>query len=274
MTNALLANGDTRIECFSKALAAVVKGQHRGIFARDVALGMLLAFLWKKAHTIADSREYMDALARQLGIESHELYTWPRDMENRPFTRAYYQAIKDQVIASPACMCSWPLDELVFVCGSRVMYDDNMLPDNVGMMSDAPYKDKGFPDCGETSLLNFINALCYNQETKRFEQEILRALGFTAPVLAFYEKYPTTEFMGTPQAHGDWAAVVSELPDVAYSESRGGTKCVCNIKPGFDNLMKVLCHLCFGLHSLDELAQRLRAPGLDMDLEIVPATSS
>ncbi len=265
----LLDAGDPRIERFSKILARASQAGFDGRSSRDLVPGMLAAFLWKKGHTIADVRAYMDAVAHGLGIEPSHLYTWPSDLEERPFTFADYEDLKEAALALPEYIASWPLDELTFARGGFEIYDV-ILPPTVDMVCDAPYKGKGFPDCGETSLRNLINTICYDSGTKKFCPQILRDVGFVAPVTDFYERRPTAEGIDTPQAHGDWAHVVSELPGVAYSESRGGKVCVCNIRPGFDNIMKVLSTLCPGVTSLDDLAHKLKKPGVDIDMEIAP----
>lgn len=135
----------------------------------------------------------------------------------------------------------------------------------VSHASGVKYKDQLFPDCGETSLLNFINLIIYNAVTKRFDLNLLVKEGIILhPKLKwFYEKYPLAEDMNTKQVHDDWAQVVSEIAGVIYRQGgepykNNDPKHYCNIAGiGYHQILTILRHL-FGapsLDSFDRLAQ-------------------
>ena len=158
------------------------------------------------------------------------------------------------------------IGELVFV---RFGYDlyDSPSPPLVDMMHDAPFRGRRFPDCGETAVRNFINALSYYDVCKKLDVTLLATLGFHDNVVRLLRKYPTSEAIKTPRAHGDWAEVVAGLPGVSYGESRGGKQLICNIEPGLDNMVRVLGGIWKGVTSFQLCTERRKTVGITMTVE-------
>jgi hypothetical protein len=85
-----------------------------------------------------------------------------------------------------------------------------------------------FPDCGESSLRNFINAIIYDNKTMNYKLENLDILGATEKLKEYYRIFNNEElqsstqkidiFEGSYNAREAWTIVVSDLPNVMYSK--------------------------------------------------------
>ena len=138
-------------------------------------------------------------LPRLRSFPAHHLYSWPDKMPE--YTRADYEKLK--ALTDPNVINKLSLDDLVF---ARFGYDlyDNPLPPKVDMIGNAHYQGKEFSDCGETSLRNLLNVLCYDNIEKKFDLGILKTLllGSTNPKLfEFYARYAITAKIKDNQAH-------------------------------------------------------------------------
>ena len=90
-----------------------------------------------------------------------------------------------------------------------------------------------FPDCGETSLRNFINIISYNPDENNFNIAKLQELNACENVINYYTVFNTINeqtstdkkiiFEREMSARDAWANVVSNLPNVNYVHSYAGT---------------------------------------------------
>jgi hypothetical protein len=91
-----------------------------------------------------------------------------------------------------------------------------------------------FPDCGESSLRNFINVITYNMDLGIYNLEILDILGAVDELKEYYTVFNNEElqssiqkvdiFGGLYNAREAWVNVVSNLPNVLYVKEHNGYK--------------------------------------------------
>jgi hypothetical protein len=83
-----------------------------------------------------------------------------------------------------------------------------------------------FPDCGESSLRNFINIISYNKITDTFNIDKLKSIGANEIILNYYSIFDTINkhvsddeqliYGKSMNARNAWAVVVSNIQYVAY----------------------------------------------------------
>ena len=98
------------------------------------------------------------------------------------------------------------------------------------------WKSKSIPDCGETTVLNILNLLMWDNELKNIDIKLLPST-VDKRVRKFYTTYTTTKAINTPRAHQAWAMIISSMPGIAYL--KGNTE----LHPFKDNVFKVICKL-------------------------------
>ena len=107
---------------------------------------------------------------------------------------------------------------------------------------------KNYPDCGETTLRNFINILIYNEKANNFDIEILKKLKSSDNLLEYYTIFNTIElqeslstlkiFDQELNSRDAWSLIVSNLNDVNYNNScmtKDDTTYKYEIKVGLSN---------------------------------------
>ena len=153
-------------------------------------------------------------------------------------------------------------DDLVYVTLGYDFYD-NILPPHTKMLNSVWYRGLDFPDCGETSLLNLINALIYEQANGTFNMDRLKQLGAVPTVINFYctFKTPTALSIDEQKTHNEWAKVVSGLTGVKYGKAG-----LCDIEPGIDNMMNVIKNLLPGIDSFATFIAKLKELGIEIQL--------
>ena len=225
--------------------------QHHSIY-------VLLSFLWKKVANKNDFLDYFQTLSRLLVkpsktaapatptsifINTNFLSTESEDFLNAVFIPEDYANVTNQPETEMAETIKNDFEALAL---SYLGFDlcENPLPKEIGMTMNAIFTDNNnqqtsFPDCGETSLRNFLNAILYNSLTKTFDLKRLDDLYVSkdSKLYKFYEKYKTATKIHTLETHNAWANVVSDLTDVFYARIN------CEISAGIKNMLKVLNHL-------------------------------
>jgi hypothetical protein len=83
-----------------------------------------------------------------------------------------------------------------------------------------------FPDCGETSIRNFINIIVYDTLTKQFNIHVLDRFGPIPDLIKYYEVFNNESlqsslekldiFGGKFNSRDAWSLIVSNLPGVQY----------------------------------------------------------
>lgn len=94
------------------------------------------------------------------------------------------------------------------------------------------------PDCGETTLLNLINLLIWENKSEKPNITYLPPKTLNQ-LIKFYEKYKTLKELDSSHAHNNFSSVVSFIPKVKYASGGGQVEIV----PEFDNILKILSYL-------------------------------
>lgn len=210
-------------------------------YPNGIVIDLLLGFLWNKFNAVEMFDRYMLQLAKLLSPTT-ENFIPVHDI----FTKEEYMKFKTM---NPDAL---NFDQLVYVALGYNLFE-NILPPHVKMLNTVWYRNLNFPDCGETSLRNLINALVYNPDGM-FDQNSLTKLGAVKSVIEYYKKYNSPSALSLDEAasHNDWAVVVSNLPGVTYSNQQ-----VCDIDEGITNMFKVLTNLFPDITSFKALAEKV-----------------
>ncbi|HBS48159.1 TPA: hypothetical protein DEO28_03685 [Candidatus Dependentiae bacterium] len=142
---------------------------------------------------------------------------------------------------------------------------ENPLPNIVAMSGETIFQGVVFPDCGETSLLNFFIALIFNPLTRTFDFSILEQIG-TNPNLVIFFKTHNLNSVYTQQAHNDWANIVSNLPNINYCDIK------CNINAGIKNMLNIILNLVPGIEG-QNAKEKLESLKNKFNLEKVKITN-
>ncbi len=68
-----------------------------------------------------------------------------------------------------------------------------------------------FPDCGETSIRNFLTLLSPKTQNKKIDLAFLEKIGLRDSVINYFTKYTSLTPASTDDAHNEWAQRVSKL---------------------------------------------------------------
>ncbi len=231
-----------------------------------LTVDILLALLWRNATSIEVMHHYLAAVAQTAGIPQDALFSWRPLVE--PYTQDDYRRLHEQLEGDKAVELSF--DDLVFLSQGFELYDSPFPPhvdfkhENDGVQ----YQGHAFADCGETSLRNLLNLICYDSATREFSLQPLRELArdadpsndaYAHKVLKFYEEHSSTDSIDAVAAHNAWADVVSGIPGVLYTVAD-----VCDISPGFNNMLVLIGKLFPGIKSLQDITDRLRLLNIDI----------
>jgi len=115
-----------------------------------------------------------------------------------------------------------------------------------------------YSDCGETSLRNFINVICYNQETNNFDISKLEILGAIDSVKDYYTKYNNINLQHNGRI--DWARITIDIPNVKYNSPKN-----MEISDGINtinelNMLTVIKHLFRNIRTWDDFNRLLDDP--------------
>jgi len=72
-----------------------------------------------------------------------------------------------------------------------------------------------YSDCGETSLRNFINIICYDKVNNNFDISKLIKLKAIGTVIEYYTKY--NNLISQHNGREDWARITINIPNVKYA---------------------------------------------------------
>ena len=227
------------------------------IFPEGTVSNILMAFAWKKATNRDDFMSFYDGYAAILGLDNrtaiidaarwHDLYT-----------EQNYDALNSTVINT--------IDGFVFFQKGYEIFKSK-LPENVSMVGSVPFAGTTFPDCGETSLRNFLNLLLYD-EHKKFNVELLEKLGAVSEFIKFYKTFPDCTGINTLASHIKWADVVSNQPEINYSSSFAGKHFDLDTRPtGPENMQNLIKKLIPGIDSWATLQATLKKLGITFTFE-------
>ena len=235
------------IAVFGKLIADALSIELSGTYQPGTVIDILLAFLWNKFSTPQEFDRYMASLLKTLDADS---ITMP--LSSEMFTKNDYEKLRD--LKDPQRILALTTDELVYVTLGYNLYD-NKLPQHTKMLNSVKYQGLEFPDCGETSLRNLINALIYDPAHGTFNIDLLKKMDAIPSVINYYTRYqsPTALSLAEQESHDEWANVVSGLPDVKY-----GKNGICDIEPGIANMLCVIKNLFAGIASFEDLIKVLK----------------
>ncbi|MEO5970299.1 MAG: hypothetical protein ABIQ95_10260 [Bdellovibrionia bacterium] len=123
-----------------------------------------------------------------------------------------------------------------------------------GQASHSSLLETAYPDCGETSLRNFVNITLFDREKGKFDSRILEELEKANPQLqinpnlvSFYRKHSDPAVSVSQVARDEWSeTVASKHEGVVYNKPSAAPACeISSAGGGIDNMMSVLEHLLF-----------------------------
>ncbi len=252
---------------FAKIVYEALSEEEQGLYSKGSVSGLFLAWLWKYSATKKDIESFLRSLSETLKEEVFDKEL----LYSAPYTKSYYKKstelrvkkiIEEFISSNPHILH----DGLLFTRYGYELYKavlPNVVPmkDRVKSISQAT-----FPDCGETSLRNFFNALLYDSLTGQFNIKILKNLKAKEALIKFYQVYTTPEYITSiaegKNAYNDWAVVVSGLPNVEYAQEGG-----CEIKSGVYNMLAVIKNLLPGVDSFEDLEEKLKENDIGFDIE-------
>ena len=137
-----------------------------------------------------------------------------------------------------------------------------------------------YPDCGETSIRNFLNLITYDRETHTFDPHNLKRVSASPGVkvhpalINFYEKYPDLSAALSSTAREDWSnQVISSHAGVRYRRPEHLPQ--CEMDAGLKNFLKVLDRILFSeptrlssSKQLDRLTQLFSRTGFKLSWKV------
>jgi len=132
---------------------------------------------------------------------------------------------------------------------------ESKLPKEVQMsgyttvINDSDRKIKTFPDCGETSLLNFFIALTFDTKNKTFNTRLLTDIGATESLINFFRNLKV-EKIHTQETHNKWADIVKNAPNAKYHEEG-------DLRSGISNILGVISMLIPGITTFKSLEDKI-----------------
>ncbi|MBP9693268.1 MAG: hypothetical protein KBE16_00975 [Alphaproteobacteria bacterium] len=217
--------------------STIETSQESRIYPPYTTFNILLTFLWKKILSGADVNDYFNELSLRilLCLESHKaILNKEDDFEN------YVLSLYEQRVYNAF------FPELAITAISRA-------------------SDKGietFPDCGETSIRNFINVLIKDHKKKILNADFLENIPFPVSkgVIAFYRKHSSLESISHQNTHNDWAKLISSFNQDQQKPTISYTKPYLNpfyeLKPGGRNMLHVLQKL-LGVEDIGQFVEAL-----------------
>lgn len=214
---------------------------------------ILLGFLWKRL----DARKELVSYFAQLYaneeqqvelINTDQLEKLVEEQEPNVYTKEDYSSIRDKL---REVIRDNKFELAVFGIIAQQIWNNPLPP--IISSSVVRYEYQGikyiFPDCGETSIRNFLNIVLFETLTNKFNIDKLAKVekSLLPSLRTFYQNdlYQKVEVATLGLAHDAWAQVVSALSGVTYwtpTKQNG----ICEIGTGMDNMMRVINHLLFG----------------------------
>ncbi len=244
--------------------------ERRGLYPQTTTVNVLLGWLWGKFSSRNDCIVYLEGLAEGLGLKSPDTIVL---LVPRRYGKDDYFALTGGLQEKEIERLS--LAEYVLARYGYDLYANSLPPDfeyeksTYRCIAMGKNESVQFPDCVETAIRKFFNAILYNPNTRRFDTHILGKLGATGPLMDFYQgTYGDVETYNSQEARNAWATVVSGLEGVAYREDA----CPCNIQSSIKNILAVMKKLLPGANtsSVEAFIQSLDDLGADIRASSVP----
>lgn len=216
------------INILTEAIIAENAGSFADKYPSSVVIPSLMAFALKIADNVDEIYQHFDWLFKQEKVLTH-------------FQCADYDALKQKIVSQPENHQN--LNETLKLVLGYILFKQK-IPKPLNYVSTF-FEHNGkkivYPNCGETSLLNFLYYVL--GEKGRINFNFMNSIPIKDDVKAFFVKYPHISFAGTRQAHADFSNIISNLNDdtldpslkIKYRQN------VCNIEgTGILNMLNVL----------------------------------
>jgi hypothetical protein len=230
-----------------RALAGYIAGSVQetlqGKYVLYTTHQILLAFLWKKINEKSEFAHYFALTIPEMATQQG----WLTQEYSKDDFVAFTNTLERNAFAVRS---DYTLNS--FVAFGNYMWNKTGLPLLISSIADSVYTHGDrkyiFPDCGETSLRNFINILIYSAQAGTLDFSMLektaQANGFVfSPALAaYYKNHANITKIQTKAYYNDWNSVVSGLSGVEYTNPPG-----YEISPakGITNMLRVISHVLF-----------------------------
>ncbi len=240
-------NHDLTKESLIKLVTNIVKAQYECsapyyFYLPFTVHHLLLAFLWKKAQSRQDFKDFAQELHNRnptlINKNALDLFT----ADDR-YTKEDFINIKRRLTEEPIQLVQ-DYEKIIFYCYfSRI----GKIPPII-KPDDAVFKGHEFPDCVETAIRNFFNIVLFDETLGIFNINYLLAMAEKYPELminrslvTFYQENNDPFQAQLKKVHNQFAAIVSELARVAYKIPADAS--ICEIKPTLNNILAVIHHL-------------------------------
>jgi len=171
--------------------------------------------------------------------------------ENEPNIKEYYEGVNEILTDTPYEFDMSKYEETVSI--RKLNFDESFLNNlilahknvvtpiewNIIKLSDCVNK---YPECGATSLRNFILTIIYNKSTNSFDLSKLETLGATEKVIEYFSIYNSLELHKSNlkkdfnekslSSREAWSEILCKLPSVHYRQE----DCSCEIASGLNKL--------------------------------------
>jgi hypothetical protein len=238
---------------------AALKKTHAQPYPAHLVEQVLLSFFLKKGNHKADFIPLLQGMHQQNPhLILHPEVLDPHSPVHQQFVASQYQAsdfdptpLNDHPDTAAKDLLSHP-EKLAFFA-TQDQLSKQPFPPIISYASakHSSLNDANYPDCGETSLRNFLNIALFNPDTRRFDHKYLKslkkknpALSFSPALQAFYENHPDPGLSASQEARNAWSeTVVSNHAGVDYLKPKEAPQ--CEINAGIDNAMAVFDRLFY-----------------------------
>lgn len=182
---------------------------------RFLTIMYLQSILWFNSQSSADFDLYLESLKKEIGTQ----YNSQLDLDQRKkFSREAINIMKK-------------------LGGSQILLKQDY----------ARIGDLNWPDCGETSIRNFIRLLIGTSKGKNLVYDTSKLYDTTTDVVNYFKDFDTQEKQLSPDARNAWGKISIGLPKVDYikTDSKSGRKYEISGIGGSDNILNAVNSLIF-----------------------------
>jgi hypothetical protein len=223
------------------------------LYPPHMATMILSAFAWRRAENIQQVVEYLWNVYQSLDGQTRAKYFIDPSLDKQGFFEGFvqqeftpedYEVLKQSSLEETKETAFYNLENFLLMQFGYDLFIKS-LPKVVPMRSGVAWGVESFPDCGETSLLNFFVALLYDPRAHSFDVSILERLGADQKLIKFFSQQNVLSRLYGKEIHDEWAAVVADRPGIEYV---GGKRCeISSLSGALRNMLVVLSRLIPGI---------------------------
>ncbi len=229
-------------------LASVLKDDLRRFFrmflsanhSNPLVARAMLALLWHKVTSKADFAAYYEGLSTAKGWKGTFLppANWEAMPLESPASRGGADADGSVDRTTPAGAAA--LRALHAEQRDKLLLLQLGNEQTLVKQAWAHYKSGSWPDCGASSLRNFIRIVFAKQDKRGMEYDVeaMKKAGLAGSVLEHFRQFNTHDSQLKQDARDDWGTRTCGLSKVEYDMDIEGTW--CEIRPGADNMLQTL----------------------------------